>query len=334
MSQRLIAGLIFLLGFALQVPSSSWAAPDAAGFEIKLFDIQQGRLVFSYAVSEKNFDIYVLDFTELTVKPLVTTLANDESPSWSPDGSKIVFHSDATGDTEIYVVNADGSNLQQLTNSPGADENPSWSPDGKSIVFQTKRRKTGADLYVMSADGTGQRAILQNGQRNVCPMWSPRKDEVVFSSDESWPGWELKLYNFATGRTETMTKAFGSFVRPSWHPDGSSIVFSYGSPEQLNIFRGDKGKQLATLMVQRPGRNFDPSWDEKGRYLFFAGEMEPGKQDYQLLAFDSAKIAQDMAGKVIQVLVSKGSVRHPHFTSLPSLETLQKVRPKGKKPSK
>lgn len=61
---------------------------------------------------------------------LTNAESNNENPSWSPDGSKIVFMSDRDGNHEIYSMNADGSGQTRLTNSPGRDEFPAWSPDG------------------------------------------------------------------------------------------------------------------------------------------------------------------------------------------------------------
>ncbi len=52
----------------------------------------------------------------------------DSSPSWSPDGEKIVFDSDRDGFIEIYVMNADGSDQERLTYSDSWDGWPSWSP--------------------------------------------------------------------------------------------------------------------------------------------------------------------------------------------------------------
>jgi Tol biopolymer transport system component len=47
-------------------------------------------------------------------------------PSWSPDGTKIVFVSTRDGNYEIYVMNADGSGQMRLTNNNDGDEYPRW----------------------------------------------------------------------------------------------------------------------------------------------------------------------------------------------------------------
>lgn len=60
----------------------------------------------------------------------VTNLSNhasdDNSPSWSPDGTRIVFISDRDGSEEIFVMDADGSSPVDLTNSPDFEGFPAW----------------------------------------------------------------------------------------------------------------------------------------------------------------------------------------------------------------
>jgi Tol biopolymer transport system component len=52
----------------------------------------------------------------------------DGSPAWSPDGTRIVFSSNRTGNREILVMRADGTGIAKLTNHSAADDEPAWQP--------------------------------------------------------------------------------------------------------------------------------------------------------------------------------------------------------------
>src|SRR5688572_15510070 len=66
----------------------------------------------------------------------IVKLTNIETsyPHWSPDGRRIAYQSNRTGNSEIYVMNADGSGVVQLTHTAAVDENPAWSPGGQHIA--------------------------------------------------------------------------------------------------------------------------------------------------------------------------------------------------------
>ena len=57
-----------------------------------------------------------------------TTLGDDSSPNWSPDGKWITFTSSSSSNSEIYVVKIDGTELVQLTHDNVMDQSPIWQP--------------------------------------------------------------------------------------------------------------------------------------------------------------------------------------------------------------
>ena len=77
------------------------------------------------------------DGTNLT--QLTTEQAGDSNPHWSADGSKIVLHSDRSGNNDIWIMDSDGSSPTQITTNTMNDRRPSLSPDGLSVVFQSNR---------------------------------------------------------------------------------------------------------------------------------------------------------------------------------------------------
>jgi len=80
-------------------------------------------------------------------------------PSWSPNGSKIVFTSrpDCTegrfGGTEIWVMNDDGTGETNITGDDFSDELPAFSPDGQQVTFSSDRDNSDFEIYTTPAGG-------------------------------------------------------------------------------------------------------------------------------------------------------------------------------------
>ena len=99
--------------------------------------------------------------TQLTF-PDDTNAPDANDPSWSPDGSKIVFWSGFAREYgNIYTMNADGSDRTQLTFEPAGEnsDNPAWAPDGKSIMFESPRDGP-LETWFMNSDGTNARVMF------------------------------------------------------------------------------------------------------------------------------------------------------------------------------
>jgi TolB protein len=72
-------------------------------------------------------NIFVIDPEGREPIQLTAGAGDNESPSWSPDGSLIVFGSNREGPSRLYVMNAFGTDQRRLLVLAGEQTNPKWS---------------------------------------------------------------------------------------------------------------------------------------------------------------------------------------------------------------
>ena len=164
----------------------SWS-PD--GERIAFSARREGHFENKFAIT---YEIYVMDADGGNEQRLTENRKNDGSPSWSPDGKRIVFEADRKGDFEnydVYVMDADGGNQQKLTHDRGWDSSPSWSPDGKRIAFASDRDGN-TEIYVMDANGGNLQNLTNNPGGDFGPAWlnSPFSVSPVGKRFTMW-GW-------------------------------------------------------------------------------------------------------------------------------------------------
>jgi Tol biopolymer transport system component len=84
------------------------------------------------------------------------------NPTWSPDGARLAFDSNAAGQFDIYTINANGGKPQRMTSDPANDGNPSWSNDGEWIYFDSGRSGQ-QEVWKLPANGGDAIQVTRNG---------------------------------------------------------------------------------------------------------------------------------------------------------------------------
>jgi Tol biopolymer transport system component len=129
-------------------------------------------------------EIYSVNANGSNLTRLSWSPEDDVYPSWSPDGSKIVFQSYRDGNWEIYTMNPDGSGQTRLTNHPDADICPTWSPDGDWIAFHSYRDGN-AEIYRMTTVGSSVTRLTTSSDWDWGPSWSPDGSQIAFQSSRN-----------------------------------------------------------------------------------------------------------------------------------------------------
>ena len=233
-----------------------------------------------------NPEIYVMDVDGKNQRRLTNHPDNDLSPSWSPDGKRIVFFSNRDGHVhvihglpayEIYVMDADGGNPQNLTNNPFDDRNPSWAPDGKRIVFQSNRiGEFGItdEIYVMDVDGGNQQRLTENRQNDWFPSWSPDGKRIAFSSDRKgeFENFEIYVMDVDGGNQQRLTENRVYDEWPSWSPDGKRIAFYSCRDGNAEIYVMDADGGNPQNLTNNRHDDASPAWFNSPFSVFAAGK--------------------------------------------------------------
>ena len=110
-------------------------------------------------------EIFSSSMDGATITQLTDDQGSSYSPSFSPDGTRIVFASDRSGKGNIYVMNPDGENPVRLTLDPNSENRqPAFTPNGQSIVFLSNRAGDSFQFYVMDANGNGVARLTDPGR--------------------------------------------------------------------------------------------------------------------------------------------------------------------------
>lgn len=160
--------------------------------------------------------IFSMDLRSRSLHQLTNTPGIiNTSPSYSPDGSKIVFNSDRGGTQQLYVMNSDGSGVTRISFGSGRYGTPVWSPRGDLIAF-TKFEGGTFYIGVMHPDGSGERELDQSYFEEG-PTWSPNGRVVMFYRQDR--GHHTHLYSIdLTGRNLREVPTPLDASDPAWSP--------------------------------------------------------------------------------------------------------------------
>ena len=228
-----------------------------------------GRYFAIAAKRKDRDDLVILDVKkDEEVRRIRVPLNGLTTPSWSPDGKRLVFTGYDGGLSDLFIVNADGSNLHRLTNDKYADLEPSWSPDGKTIAFVTDRSsatdfealKFGNLRIALLHLDNGSIDILRNMDqgKNINPAWAPDGRSLAFVSDRNGIS-NIFLYELSDGRIYQLTDVFTgvsgiSALSPclSWAHEADRLAFAYYEDGEYNVYAVDNPRSLKRQPYQAP----------------------------------------------------------------------------------
>ena len=242
-------------------------------------------------------DLYTLPITGGTATRLTSGLPHDFGPRFSPDGKRVAFVSDRSGDDNVWIMSLDGRDTVQLTHGINSVYiSPAWSNDGRYIAVSREAPTQGlAKIWLYNVrGGTGLKlADGPPGLRMMGPAFG-KDDRYVWyeTRNGSWeynaimPQYQLEVYDRNSGTRTRMTDQFGSAFRPALSRDGKWLAFGARQDAETGLklreiatgeerwlaypIQRDDQESIANMDVL-PGYAFTP--DSRAIVISYGGEI-------------------------------------------------------------
>jgi Tol biopolymer transport system component len=211
-----------------------------------------------------------------------SSTANDQAPSWSPDGNLIAMVGDYLGSYDIFTIDPTKTGAEQEATaiSETADRAaevypPAWSSDGTRIAFAERFSSNAppnleSEVYVAPRDGTSDPIPIDStsNKSELTPAWSPDGASLVFSRE----GFLWKGPPDNSTKPTIVTNSYG--YEPAWSPDGSRIAtVTFSDPEHIRVTRAD-GSDFKELPIATDlGTTVD--WSPDSSQIVYVGDEEP-----------------------------------------------------------
>ena len=239
----------------------------------------------------------------LRIVPLTTYSGHERNPSFSPDGTQVVFSWDgATQDNlDLYVKLIAGESQTRLTNHPNKDVSPVWSPDGRWIAFLRQASPERALLLLISPIGGREKQLGEI--RNPWSGWTQRS--LAWSPDSQWvvgpsgglagEPYGLHAFSLESGEKQRLTTSSGfqfGDLTPAVSPDGKTLVFARFTASMVSeLYLLSLSKNLTPIgapvrLTFENRRTMAPTWSLDGSQIVFVSGRQHHPNLYRL-AFPS-----------------------------------------------
>ena len=142
-------------------------------------------------------------------------MAIDTEPSWSPDGSSVVFTSNRGGNPQVYIVSSQGGQEKRLTFSGSYNTSASFSSDGRNLVLV----QGNGNHYCIALMDMGSHAVnvITSGPSDESPSFAPNGSMILYASKKGGVGF-LSAVSLDGKMQQKLVFNSGEVRDPSWAP--------------------------------------------------------------------------------------------------------------------
>ena len=237
------------------------------------------RTSFDIRSDRPRANLWLLDVDGGSHRPLRSGHESEQSPRWSPDGSRIAYVSDGEGSPQLFVRFMDSGESALITDLVEAPSALAWSPDGEWLAFTMFVPKPKEPLAEPPTPPEGA-------------VWAPPVsviDTVIYRVDGAGYLESGFTHVFVVpadgGAARQLTRGDFHDAGPlSWSPDGRTLLFSGNraadwelDPAESELFAVDVASGALTQLTHRNGPDANPVFSPDGKQIAFVGFDDRGR---------------------------------------------------------
>ncbi|MBK7342128.1 MAG: PD40 domain-containing protein [Saprospiraceae bacterium] len=181
------------------------------------------------AVLEARGEIFSVPKEHGPVINLTSSSASAERyPAWSPDGRKVAWWTDRSGNYELAIQELSTGEEKIVTHlGPGYRYQPYWSPDSKLIVYidQTMAIHLLNTLTQEDRIIDRQHFFMHGALEGFTVSWSPDSRWVTYARDQVSRAQQLVIYDTRLNKAHAVTSGYYTDGSPSFDPEGKYLYF-------------------------------------------------------------------------------------------------------------
>ena len=149
----------------------------------------------------------------------------ESEPHFSPDGERLLFLSDASGEVQIHVFDLETGKTCQLTRMLSGAYSPLWSPKGDQIAFLSDSQGEASEelMRPRTAEEKARGEQAKAREAVVIEDYGYKSESAMGFARASCT--HLFVVNLS-GEVRMLSDGDRDHVMPAWYPDGSRILFA------------------------------------------------------------------------------------------------------------